>query len=1261
MRVLGAVGRRERILRWSVALLWTAMALAYAFASSSLARTPLDYKIALIGAGVTAGLVLGFLIGFAARRQSGAGAFAGHLLVVPPALHMALLGAEMAGRSVAKVLPTFWLPAYVVLFSLSLILVAALGALLGAVAEAAIGSALRVALARFGVARAIPWRAVRVGVLMAVLIGSSVYAAERAGLIQRAIDAPLASPWIEEEKTLFGAALAAARYEVLVLPVQAGGPSFDRIARSLMTRYLAHGLAERSGASVADPTLVARALDVRAREIPSAAWQRLAGALGARSVLESRVRRSAATFRIEIITWQPDAQGGWQQGGRIETAELSFGDRLPPEAAMRASLGAILDALGFAARAEAAGPGIPQGRADIDDLRAFVASPGTTPEERALRLQLIGALHERESLEAQELWERSLVALRRAEPSLLGSLLEARAYLHLSRRPYALQALGQLATPAAVALRAALDGQVDVLERSIGAIDDPALKLMAELELADLYDAFGLKTRLIERRRNLASAAGSLGVVLRFRLAAPEWFSAGTHEEIAAQLGLRGGSVKVLDAILPWAYWAYGLTDPLGGSALRTAIEVEEAGRSIWRSRGLAWAQAPSADGVAERDYYDLLVALNRAALLKTVRSVLFNQALPESALQIIRALEDSFGGHPALTYYEAAALEQIGRRQPAGREEPYFSRATALALATYRWEGGESHLSAAAEGNMFGREYARYDDEPVRWYRKRDVPHAREQFDRIRFTPEEMARYAAMASRQLQYADRSNAPLREATRWLRRAGRLDEAHALARENAHRFVGSSERVALLDEIEQARRSGQDLLPMYDQLLDLDPESWETRRMVAQAHMERGDAKRAQQVYLAYPLFATRPANDVVRLSNIAYDAGDYFHRAGEPALAMPLFIVSARMGTGSAREMRSREKLALNGNDMLSAMQIAQGEVARYNNSGAAMRVVLYQALLGREREAQASLAQGLHRFDDETMWTAAFILHRMLGLEGAAAEQWLVEAARASGRSSYFNAALRERHAFMLAYIDREPAAEADRHLRRVVSANNGSWFYPAIAEGYAALRARDYAAAAQKLRRPFDDQFSISVTRQQPLVDILPYVVLAYSRAGQREEADRLLEAYAAQIGIDGDFLIAQALLQGADGNHEGAARALRRAFLRLAPLATRTFFSGYVLLEACEVLLDQSGQESYRQLIEDFARRLQVSLPHPWAAAYEAKYARDLDRRQLAIAAASTLDPKSPKLAPVAQAERDALKRAVARHDSLLGVASRTRPTN
>jgi hypothetical protein len=319
------------------------------------------------------------------------------------------------------------------------------------------------------------------------------------------------------------------------------------------------------------------------------------------------------------------------------------------------------------------------------------------------------------------------------------------------------------------------------------------------------------------------------------------------------------------------------------------------------------------------------------------------------------------------------------------------------------------------------------------------------------------------------------------------------------------------------------------------------------------------------------------------------------------------------------------------------------------------MRHVVYASVLGRREEADARFAEYAARFDDDELWNAAFVMHRIQGLQGAALESWLARLAGQIPRQDYLAKALRERHAFMLAVIDRKPPTpETLEHIRRVAGANNGSYFYAQLASGYIALLQGDTAVAVPQLRGPHDTLHRMSVRRGEHLNDLLPYLALAYLRAGRPAEAEQIVAQHRDKIGADSDYLVARALVDGASGRHESALISLRQAAGRLPALGTRSFFPGYVLLEACEALLQQSGNDGYRELIEEFSRQLQQELPYSWAAAFQARYARDAAAREAGLAAALVLDPASARMPQVPEAERARLRGGAVRASGLLGAA-------
>lgn len=343
--------------------------------------------------------------------------------------------------------------------------------------------------------------------------------------------------------------------------------------------------------------------------------------------------------------------------------------------------------------------------------------------------------------------------------------------------------------------------------------------------------------------------------------------------------------------------------------------------------------------------------------------------------------------------------------------------------------------------------------------------------------------------------------------------------------------------------------------------------------------------------------------------------------------------------------------------DMREALRNARTEIDRYNAANAGFRYLMYEFLLGDRERAWSDFGEFANRFGDESAWTAAFLGHRMQGLEGGnAVKAWLADARSHDTRRDYLSGALRERHAFMLLFLDRPPSNAAVEVIRQVTAENNRSPFYVDLAEGYLAFRTGDYATAVAKWNGIHQDLFNISMNRHSSLDDVLPYLALSYARSGRTEEGEKVLQDHRINLGEDFDYLVGRALLDGIAGKHKEAAASLRLAFARYPGPQTRSFFPGYALLEACKILLRDSGNDSYRRLIEDFAGRLQLVVPYSWAAAFEAKYARDAATRRVALAAAVILDPKSERISQFSESERAAARGAAAQDPGLLGAALR-----
>jgi len=406
---------------WVLAVCCATLAVMAAIVMRGFGGPGPGYKTAIVALAMVIGLASGGALVLLTRRFGRLpGALLGHAAFALPAIR---LGSEAAGSVLQEILETNPNPAlmgfvYPAVLAAVAFAVLCAGTASGMAGEAAARAALRPLWqrfhSRFGELPRPSWKAIRIGVLTAALLAAVVYAVLKGAIPWPEAEPPAVSEWIENEKSLFRSVLAEHRYDVLVIPVQTDGLSFDRVARSMMTRYLAAGVAERTGARLPDPTLVARALDVRARQIAREEALHLAESVGAGTLLVSRVRRTGQTFNFHTQVWTREGgKGAWREGRPAALEALHFDDRLPPSVAFRDAVDSLLDRLQIGDKpvAAAGAPESPHADRSIADLQTLASLETPAAADRALDLQLFASLHARGSIEAQMLWERSLIAL----------------------------------------------------------------------------------------------------------------------------------------------------------------------------------------------------------------------------------------------------------------------------------------------------------------------------------------------------------------------------------------------------------------------------------------------------------------------------------------------------------------------------------------------------------------------------------------------------------------------------------------------------------------------------------------------------------------------------------------------------------------------------------------------------------------------------------------------------------------------------------
>ena len=156
---------------------------------------------------------------------------------------------------------------------------------------------------------------------------------------------------------------------------------------------------------------------------------------------------------------------------------------------------------------------------------------------------MLALTYERNDINAEQLWERSLIALGdRLADDETARVLAARANLHLHRRPYAIKLLEDLASLEATALAALANGNLPKAEKSIAAIKPPLAALVGALELEQLRVLYGSgATAGFEKRRSaILERHDAYSTLLYAPLSSGDWFHAKVHNDVIKELEALG-------------------------------------------------------------------------------------------------------------------------------------------------------------------------------------------------------------------------------------------------------------------------------------------------------------------------------------------------------------------------------------------------------------------------------------------------------------------------------------------------------------------------------------------------------------------------------------------------------------------------------------------------------------------------------------------------------------------------------------------------
>lgn len=1085
------------------------------------------------------------------------------------------------------------------------------------------------------------------------------------------------SAWEESEKALNAAVLSRNSYDVLVVPFQVGGYAIDRVDRSLMTRYLSREIEISTKMKLPSPTLVARALGEAFRTFDDYDVFQLANKLGVKQIIRGYVghnlkERMSVTLVVQTRTGQEYFSPSTKTEKYIWN-DISFSDERTPAEAFAGILHDVSSRLQ-----------LPLGRRKLDqritnddklqlppNVSGIAIDRFSSPEVRAYYLQFLGMLYPEQSVSKEQLFERSLVVLRELSPqSSAYKVLKARALFYLYRRPAAVAVLGSPNDAEEKALLAVLDGNLQLLNKSMKDIKETLPRLIAQIERMDLLWRYSPDQAGSESINNIIREYPGWGMIFARRFHHQDGWNVQSNLEVK----------KELDRLFPISGFTAEDIVKSKMAIGELPVDDDDIDFSVYNHYRRMMETQPEklivneSNVIVNRDALDLMVSIGESNLLKKIR-LRRMQALYDEMLKLADRYNTVYNGYPEMAYLKAFALYRIANSKQGQAQKNLLEEANQIQKNVCYWSQGQTEVSSnrSCSGNNI------YDaDYPRRWYwefsndpdkladRKYRGPEEIDQRGNIaitRFDRKGLMNYDL----SLLYTQTDFSILSSYYNELQKLHMPDETAVLLEKNKQRFVGNSARTTFFAQIAEKEGDVKHARSIYEEAIAVQANDWNAYAGLSSLLMRQGDYKAASEAALKYPLFSIskeeskNPSVDTVSFSNHAFAVGTDLWWNGAAEEAKPLLKLSAGYDTGSGAGMWSTIFLATLEHDFTKAAQASLENAKRYNLTEAYGGYMEFLHVMGYHDEAWSVLQQMQNRSYGEIDWTPVLVGHRMEGKTKDEQIQWL----KKQPASELMSQSTRI-FTFRVYALDRDTDINLTTQLRTVQEqleplksgsqppisqtpkkpsnpmeqklAGQKEAFLkvtgdpiPPFADGYTLLKRHRFAEAYEKFKIRFLSRSGFLI-RNYLFNFAMPYLSWSAAKSGALPDIESYLSEYKKEVGDDFDYYLSMAFLAEGKNEHREAIKNLNAARYHLENMNGMRLFPGlYQLAEACEWLYEDSKFEGYRDLLLEFAKRRQIIRPvDSWAYAFEAKYAKSDADRTRALAITLYLDKQSEHIA-------------------------------
>lgn len=1109
----------------------------------------------------------------------------------------------------------------------------------------------------------------------------------------------------------FETVLNQAQAEVLLAPCTIGpGFGLDRVERLLISAEFAQEFARLSALKVVDPYLVARALGEGRRRISMPEIAALARLVQAREYLTCAVayqieggvtpdgsqlsHKMTVTFERHFV----------EREGRAESppvvhsmTDLVFTDEQLPHVVLRQKFEQVLTALGFdtaKSRDNTEVPVTPAMASLTAPQDVLPASPSTllelkadTPEAQLAQLEFLGSLYPAvPSAGRQRVFAKALLAAYALpDDSLYRPVAVARALFYLERRPAALAALKGITTPEALALQAALNGDLPGLIAAVSTMPPGVSRLIAQFDLMDLQLRYGVlpEKKADDTITTLSAPLEGWTPFIESRLAEGDpWrlLDAGTLKRSLDRVYPLDG-FRLKDLI------ARGQTlSEVATTAMDLDLAVIRHIDKLLSTKPKHWCCATRREGVDRWDLLNLYESTAEAALFKRVERRMTNQIQPDIAMKMLDSLDPALRGHPDFARLRAeSALKLSMSRNDRARSELQQLANDAI-RETLLWSDGQSLSTAQV---MYLQNSASVpppspgENEKARIALSFDFPPS--PFAIVPGVTTDAVVTLWALDKRLKYATSYFSPVEHHIEFLPRYARNDDIAPILEKLEGRFIGSSGKPMVEAKFLFKHDSDEQAIALLRQAIDSGSRQWDLHKELATALLERGRDADALEILLKYPGFAHDSGESSIIIVNTAGEAAaKFFWRGLEPAVRK-LCAIAAPFHSGAEGDIQCRTFIAMLDGDYAQAAALSIRHAKRYRSEYAYRNYLSLLFAYGFSADGWLGVEALMSEFDGPQIWAAADVGARIGRLSEAEVRAWLRKPQVVGVRRG--NDSFASRHAILHYAVGRDIPADFSDFIAELEGPTNthvshigkfvirplptaagaseraeivgpssygsyGGFFYSGqssglvnadpllpsdppeatapsdlvlFAQGYAALRSGEQELAA----RSFETMAKYYQIERPDRIWMLAYFSAAIAPTASRAH----LRDYLAKFGpLDRrfDWHLAMGFMAAADNDINAALAHLDTALDQRPDTERRPVYTQYQWAEACEWLWLRTHDEGFRTRLIRWARAISKTEPYTaWPYAVEAQYGESGEQRDAALGMARYLDPQSIRL--------------------------------